>query len=95
MYFLTFLHIAILSADALFAVTYSLVEGGREVVFAQLPDDPNPVASDDVLGQGLASRPHISPPEMRKSLREPDPAKRAGWKCFSCGFGDELLRNGG
>jgi len=93
-YFLTFLCIAILKTDAFFAVTYELPEGGGEVVFAQHPDDPNPVASEDVLGQGLVSQPHFSPPEMRKSLLEAVGVYRAGGRWSSCGFGDELLHGG-
>jgi len=78
-YFLTFLNKAVLYAAALFAVTSDLLEDGGEVVFVQLPDDPNPVASDDVLGQGLASQPRFSPPEISKSLQKPDPAKKGWW----------------
>ena len=68
MYILTFLHIAVFYADALFAVIYELLQGPGEVVFALLPDDPNPAASDDILGQGIASQPCFSLPEIRKRL---------------------------
>ena len=39
-----------------FAAIYPLLEGGGEVVFAQLLDGPLPAASEGVLGQGLASQ---------------------------------------
>ena len=61
-----------------FSVIYELLQGLGEVVFAQLPDDPNPAASEDILGQGLVTQPRFSPPEIGKSLQELDPAKQAG-----------------
>jgi len=75
-------------------VTCELLEGDGEVVFVQLPDDPNPVASEGVLCQGLVSQPHFSSPEIKKSLLDPVPVYRVGVGWSSCGFGDELLHNG-
>ena len=49
-------------------LVYELLQGGGEVVFALLPDDPNPAPYDDVLGQVLASQPCFSLPEIRKCL---------------------------
>ena len=56
----------------LFTAIYPRLEGGGEVIFAQLLDGPLPAASEGVLGQGLASQVVFHLGEIGKSQLEPD-----------------------